>query len=75
MSIVKVKGESSVVKDQTNQAVLTTNSLALQNYKNARELRRKEKQQIKESFDDINTMKEEINDIKSMMQQILQKLG
>jgi hypothetical protein len=67
----KVENAPELIRDMKNQALLNKDNNALHSYKKAK-VRSKE---MCNTINDINTMKEEMNDIKSMMQQILQKLG
>ena len=69
--LAKVKENPDLVRDLGNQAILNTNLDALSAYK-----KRKAKEfQIDQSINDINTMKQEMQDIKSLMQRILDKIG
>jgi cell fate (sporulation/competence/biofilm development) regulator YmcA (YheA/YmcA/DUF963 family) len=69
--IAKVKENPDLVRDLGNQAVLNTNIDALTAYKK----RREKAKEIDQTIDDINTMKQDINDLKSLMQRILDKIG
>lgn len=60
----KVKDHPDLVKDMENKAVLSTNYAALMEYK--------KKQMIAE---DIDTLKDEMQSIKSMLSAILDKLN
>ena len=66
--IEKVKDTPNLVRNSFNRAKLNTDIQGLKTYKS---------QKIKEQkvSGEINNIKEDINDLKSMMQQILQKLG
>jgi cell fate (sporulation/competence/biofilm development) regulator YmcA (YheA/YmcA/DUF963 family) len=69
--IAKVKENPDLVRDLSNQAILNTNLDAVTAYK-----KRKEKaREIDQSISDINTMKQEMSDLKSLMQRILDKIG
>jgi len=69
--VAKVKENPDLVRDLGNQAVLNTNIDALTAYKK----RREKAKEIDQSISDINTMKQDINDLKSLMQRILDKIG
>lgn len=69
--IAKVKENPDLVRDLGNQAVLNTNINALTAYKK----RRDKAKEIDQTIDDINNMKQDINDLKTLMQRILEKIG
>jgi cell fate (sporulation/competence/biofilm development) regulator YmcA (YheA/YmcA/DUF963 family) len=69
--IAKVKENPDLVRDLGNQAVLNTNIDALTAYKK----RREKAKEIDQTISDINTMKQEMSDLKSLMQRILDKIG
>jgi esterase/lipase len=71
MKYAKVKENPELVRDMDSKAVLNTNVSALQAYKKKRE----KQQEIQSAVDDINNMKNEINEIKTLMQRILEKIG
>jgi|ETNmetMinimDraft_2_1059921.scaffolds.fasta_scaffold310344_2 ribosomal protein S3AE len=63
----KVEGSSSLVKDADSKAVLTTDLLALENYKAGRAHRR----EMMKSLEDINNMKDEMAEIKALLKELL----
>jgi hypothetical protein len=65
MKTVKVE-ETQYVRDVNSKAILNTNLKALENYK----IEKKRKQA---EIDDINNMKQEISEIKEILQQLLGK--
>jgi cell division protein FtsL len=67
----KVKENPDLVRDMNTQAILNTNVDALQAYKK----RRQKERDISDSLSDINNMKQDINDLKTLMQRILDKIG
>ena len=71
MKTAKVKDTPGFVRDMDTQAVLHTDGAALNAYKRKRE----KQKELNDSIADINTMKNEINDIKVLMQRILEKIG
>ncbi len=68
---VKVKDNPNLVRDTRNQAVLNSDVDGLAAYKKKRE----KQQQMESAVDDINTMKQDINELKTLMQRILEKIG
>ena len=67
----KVRDNPDLVRDMGNQAILNSNVDALTAYKK----RRQKEREVLESLDDINSMKQEMQEIKSLMQRILDKIG
>ena len=53
------------------QAVLSVDSNALQAYK----IKREKQKEVSEAVSDINNMKQDINELKTLMQRILDKIG
>jgi hypothetical protein len=71
MIVTKVKDAPGLVRDMSNQAVLNTDISALEAYKR----KRNKQQEIDEVISDINNMKSDIDQIKSLMQRLLEKIG
>jgi len=71
MKYAKVKENPDLIRDLTNQAILNTNIDALSAYKK----RRQKEKEISDFTTEINTMKQDINELKTLMQRILEKIG
>jgi hypothetical protein len=71
MKYAKVKENPELVRDMDSKAVLNTNLAALQAYKKKRE----KQQEIQSAVDDINNLKQDVNELKVLMQRILDKIG
>lgn len=71
MIVTKVKDAPGLVRDMSNQAVLNTDISALEAYKR----KRNKQQEIDEVISDINNMKSDIDQIKSLMLRLLEKIG
>lgn len=71
MTIAKVKDSPGLVRDMSNQAVLNTDVAALEAYRR----KRNKQQELNEVISDINNMKSDIDQIKSLMQRLLEKIG
>jgi len=71
MTIAKVKDSPGLVRDMSNQAVLNTDIAALEAYRR----KRNKQQELNEVISDINNMKSDIDQIKSLMQRLLEKIG
>jgi hypothetical protein len=68
---VKVKDTPNLVRDMQNQAVLNSDLDGLKAYK----LKREKQKEVSAAVDDINNMKQDINELKTLMQRILDKIG
>jgi hypothetical protein len=71
VTISKIKDNPGLVRDMKNQAVLSVDNNALQSYK----MKREKQKEITEAVSDINNMKQDINELKTLMQRILDKIG
>jgi len=71
MKYAKVKDNPELIRDMQSKAVLNTNLSALESYKKKRE----KQQELSSAIADINNMKQDINDLKTLMQRILDKIG
>lgn len=67
---LKVKDHNNLVRDSENMAILNTNKEAI-NYHNRKMMELKEKEEQREQ---INTLKQEVSDIKQLLQQIIERL-
>ncbi len=68
---VKVKDNEALVRDTSNMAILCKNVDALKHHER-KILELKEKEQQKK---EINTLKQDVSDIKEMLQQIIQRFN
>jgi hypothetical protein len=71
MQVAKVKDAPGLVRDVTNQAVLSTDIDGLEAYRR----KRNKQQELDAALSDINNMKSDIDQIKSLMQRLLDKIG
>jgi hypothetical protein len=69
--IAKVQDNPDLIRDMDTQAILNTNVDALTAYKK----RKSKEREVDQAFSDINNMKQEISNIKTLMQRILDKIG
>ncbi len=63
----KIENESGYVKDMTNRAILSTDTAALEAYK----LRRKKAAETQAKLDEINTLKQDVAEIKDLLRQLI----
>jgi hypothetical protein len=66
--VAKLTDAPGFVKDLSNKAVVNTDGKGLSSYK----LRRQKEEDMKNALDDINSLKSELSDIKSLLNQIIQ---
>ena len=74
MDLSQIKGHKNLVRDLETGAILNTSEDGAVARKRIRELKQKEKLQLERNTDDINSMKEEVTEIKDMVKQILGSL-
>jgi hypothetical protein len=65
--IIKVKDNKDLVRQKDSKAILNVNSKELDKYKRDRE----EKNKLKELFDDNEKIKNDIDEIKSLLRQLI----
>lgn len=63
----KVEGYSSLIRDNSTNAILNTNMNDYQNYKNLKKSRESEGQKLQNLEDDMNIMKSDIDEIKNLL--------
>ena len=66
---VKIEGEDRFLKNVYNQALVNTDVASLKDYKNKKDLNR----QVTEITGEINNIKSEMSEIKSLLQQLVNK--
>ena len=66
MDITKIENESSFVRDNKSKAILNINNESLKAYKNR-------KKNIIKRQEDIDDLKQEVKEIKTMLSQLLQE--
>ena len=71
MTISKIQDNPGLIRDMKNQAVLSVDANALHAYK----IKREKQKEVSEAVSDINNMKQDINELKTLMQRILDKIG
>ena len=66
---VKLEGEDRFVKNVRNRALINTDIVGLKEYKNKKDL----SNQVNSITGEINTMKTEMSEIKSLLQQLVKQ--
>jgi hypothetical protein len=67
MSKLKVKGYDDLVRDLENKAIINTNKNEFQAYMNRHKAREKQSDQIRNAIKEINTLKQDILEIKEIL--------
>ena len=66
-----IEGRLDIVKDAVTGAIINIDQTAYQAAVNASKLREASKHQLENNTNDINSIKEELSEIKQMMRQLL----
>lgn len=69
--MLKVKDNSSLVRDPVSKAIINIDETGYEAYVSKRERLRKEKEQTEKNSRDIEILKNDISDIKSMLKMLL----
>jgi hypothetical protein len=69
-----VEGRPDLVRDPTSGAIVNTNRSAYEQAVAAAKKAKEKNDKLDSAIEDINNLKEELTDIKSMLSQILQKV-
>lgn len=70
---LKVSGNDSLVRDMTTHAIINNNSVEYENYIARRNTIQSQKQQIDVHTTEINTIKQELSEIKSLILTLIDK--
>ena len=73
MSKVKVEGFESLVRDVKSNAIVNTNKSEYQVYMARIRAREKQGDEIRNAVKEINTLKAELREIKSLLQEVTKK--
>jgi len=72
-NLIKVKDQPNFFRDPNSKAIMVIDQNARQNYINQRTLAQNAVKGSEELKQEVNTLKNEISDIKSMLNQILNR--
>ena len=70
MEEVKVKGYSNLVRDPLTNAIINTNTTAYEEYITRRQSKEKENQKVENLESELAMMKEDLNEIKSLLSRL-----
>lgn len=71
MEYSKVKGHENLVRDENTKSIINTNINEYKNYVKLREIKQTEVERIKNIETDLTRLKNDINEIKSLLVNIL----
>lgn len=69
--IAKVEGHSSLVRDMSSHAIISTNDSEFAAYQKRREAEKKRALKMEHQFEEIECLKKEMSEIKNMLIQLL----
>jgi len=70
---LKVEGHNNLVRETDSKAIINTDKTAYRQYMKAMEQKRKQKDQLRDAVREINTLKCEMHEIKSLLLQLVDK--
>ena len=73
--LAKVEGHSSLVRDMSSHAIISTNDNEFAAYQKRREAEKKRASKIEHHFEEIECLKKEMSEIKQMLVQLLRTKG
>ena len=74
-NFLKVEGNDSLVRDASTHAIINTNSVEYESYIRKKTLLQNQDDEIKKNTDDINTIKQELFEIKELLLLSLKNKG
>jgi hypothetical protein len=72
MSYLKVEGNASLARDPITNSIINTNSNDYQEYVKRRNVNYSEQQKIQNLETDLNKIKDDINEIKTLLRSMIQ---
>ena len=70
---IQVEGHANLVRDANSGAIINTSTSEYITYMNVQRKKSEEKSKMMSMWDELNSLKDEMSDIKSMLRQILEK--
>lgn len=71
MEKIQVKGHSNLYRDKSSNAILNTDMNAYQNYMESKRIKEEEMKRVDNIENDLNMLKSDINEIKSMLRSLV----
>ena len=73
MSYIKVEGHSELVREYSSHAVINTDTKTYNSYMRMMENKKKQRDQLRDAVREINSLKCEMHEIKSLLMQLMDK--
>lgn len=70
---IKIEGHPDLLRDKHSKGVINTNAVEYQKYMTVQLAKKSEKIKMQTMCDEINTLKDEMHDIKLMLIKVLEK--
>jgi hypothetical protein len=71
MEKLQVKGHANLFRDTSSNAILNTDMNAYQNYMESKKIKEKEYQRMSDIESDLNSLKSDMNEIKTMLRSLV----
>ena len=71
MEYLKVKGHHNLLRDPQTNSIINTNMSEYQEYISRRDIKKNEEQKIQSIEDDVATMKNDLDEIKSLLRSLV----
>ena len=73
MAILKVKGHDNLVRDTSSNAIINTSTSEYKIYMARHRARNKQSDELRNACKEINTLKAELREIKSLIKKVIEK--
>ena len=73
MTYIKVEGHTEYVRDEKSHAIINTDTSTYVGYMRMMENKKKQKDQLRDAVREINTLKREMHEIKSLLMQLMDR--
>lgn len=70
MNYSKVKGYEHLIRDEATKSIINTNVSDYESYMKMKEIKQKETQKIQKIEDDLDSLKNDINEIKTLLRNL-----
>ena len=71
MEKLQVKGHANLFRDTSSNAILNTDMNAYKNYMESKKIKEKESQRMTDIESDLNSLKSDMNEIKTMLRSLV----
>ena len=71
MEDVKVKGHADLIRDPVTNAIINTNKSKYEEYISRRNIKKSETQKVQDLEDELSCIKDDLNEIKSLLKEII----